>query len=219
MCRAIARVGLVGVLVTTTAAHAQRAAGVTGDRLTGFVLPIEPVDGSIDITALRAWAWVIDDTRRLMLDGGVRIRVGGYDIQGKTAVVWINRIPSSAGLINQLAVYLPEVQNPANRSGLGLSGKDVRMTASTRGPVTLDVARLDRRPPPPTGLLRQAERRLAALLRPLLQEPLPPLSYLPQIDQPRPAPPAERKLASGLHLAGARLASESKLRRRPNGKR
>ena len=190
MSRAIARVGFVGVLVTITAAGAQRTANVTGDRLTGFVLPIEPVDGSIDITALRAWAWVIDDTRRLMLDGGVRIRVGGYDIQGKTAVVWINRIPSAAGLINQLAVYLPEVQNPANRSGLGLSGKDVLMTASTRGPVTLDVARLDDRPPPPTGLLRQAERRLAASLRRLLREPLPPLSYLPQIDQPGPATPA-----------------------------
>ena len=96
MCRALARVGFVGVLVTMTAAAAQRTANVTGDRLTGFVLPIEPVDGGIDITALRAWAWVIDDTRRLMLDGGVRIRVGGYDIQGKTAVVWLNRIPSAA---------------------------------------------------------------------------------------------------------------------------
>ena len=191
MCRAIARIGLIGVLVTATAARAQRTDNVTGERLTGFVLPIEPVDGGIEIIALRARAWVIDDTQRLMLDGGVRIRVGGYDIQGQTAVVWLNRIPSAAGLISQLAVYLPEVQSPANRSGLGVSGADVLMTASTRGPVTLDVARLDRRPPPPTGLLRQAERRLAALLRPLLQEPLPPLSYLPQIDQPRPASPAE----------------------------
>jgi len=190
MCRAIVCVGLIGVLVTTTAARAQRTADVTGDRLTGFVLPIEPVDGGIDITALRAWAWVIDDTRRLMLDGGVRIRVGGFDIRGDTAVVWLNRIPSAAGLISQLAVYLPEVQSPANRSGLGVSGTDVLMTASTRGPVTLDVARLNDRPPPPSGLLRQAERRLAASLRPLLQEPLPPLSYLPQIDQPRSAAPA-----------------------------
>ena len=175
MGRAIARIGLIGVLVTATAARAQRTDNVTGERLTGFVLPIEPVDGGIEIIALRARAWVIDDTQRLMLDGGVRIRVGGYDIQGQTAVVWLNRIPSAAGLISQLAVYLPEVQSPANRSGLGVSGADVLMTASTRGPVTLDVARLDRRPPPPTGLLRQAERRLAASLRRLLREPLPPL--------------------------------------------
>jgi len=189
ICRAIVRVGLIGVLVTSTAARAQRTAAITGDRLTGFVLPIEPVAGGIDITALRAWAWVIDDTRRLLLEGGVRIRIGGYDIRGATAVVWLNRIPSDAGLINQIAVYLPDVDNPANRSGLGVSGKDVLMTASTRGPVTLDVARLEDRPPPPAGLLRQAERRLAASLRPLLEAPLPPLSYLPQIDQPRPAAP------------------------------
>ena len=190
MCRAIGRVGLIGVLVTTTAARAQRTAAVTGDRLTGFVLPIEPVDGGIDITALRAWAWAIDDTRRLMLDGGVRIRVGGYDIRGETAVVWLNRIPSAEGLISQLAVYMPEVESPANRSGLGVSGSDVLMTASTRGPVTLDVARLNDRPPPSTGLLRQAEQRLAASLRPLLRKPLPPLSYLPRIDQPGPSAPA-----------------------------
>ena len=190
MCRAITCVGLIGVLVTTTAARAQGAADVTGDRLTGFVLPIEPIDGGIDITALRAWAWVIDDTRRLLLDGGVRIRVGGYDIQGDTAVVWLNRIDSRAGLISQLAVYLPDVRSPANRSGLGVSGTNVLMTASTRGPVTLDVARLIDRPPPRSGMLRHAERRLAASLQPLLAEPLPPLSYLPQIDQPRPAAPA-----------------------------
>ncbi len=188
--RAIARVGLLGVLVTTTATRAQRAADVTGDRLTGFVLPIEPVASGIDITALRARAWVIDDTKRLLLDGGVRIRVGGYDIQGDTAVLWLNRIPSAGGLINQLAVYLPKVDNPTNRSGLGVSGTDVLLTASARGPVTLDVARLDDRPPPTTGLLRLAERRLAASLRRLLREPLPRLSSLPQIDQPQPPEPA-----------------------------
>ena len=187
---AIARVGLLGVLVTTTAARAQRTGGVTGDRLTGIVLPIEPVAGGIDITALRARAWVIDDTKRLLLDGGVRIRVGSYDIQGDTAVVWLNRIPSAGGLITQLAVYLPRVDVPTNRSGLGVSGTDVLMTASSRGPVMLDVARLDDHPPPRTGLLRQAEGRLAASLQRLLQEPLPVLSSLPQIDQPQPPAPA-----------------------------
>ena len=117
--------GLLVALVVTVPAGAQGTAEITGDRLTGFVLPVEPADTGITITALRAWAWSVDDTRRLLVEGDVRVQVGGYDIDGDAAVVWINRIPSADGLINQLAVYFTHVRNPAGRSGLGVSGTGV----------------------------------------------------------------------------------------------
>ena len=183
--------GLLVALVVTVPAGAQGTAAITGDRLTGFVLPVEPVDTGIRITALRAWAWSVDDTRRLLVEGDVRVQVGGYDIDGDAAVVWINRIPSADGLINQLAVYFTHVRNPAGRSGLGVSGTGVLLTASARGTVMLDVARLERRPPSNTQVIRRAQRRLAALLKRLLQEPPPALARLPQIDQRRPERSAE----------------------------
>ena len=65
------------------------------------------------------------------------------------------------------------------------------MTASARGAVMLDVARLQRRPPPSDQVLREAERRLAASLKRLLHEPPPVLTRRPQIDVHLPEPPAE----------------------------
>ena len=117
--RAIARAGLLGVLVVAPTARAQRTAANTGDRLTGFVLPVEPIQTGISLSALRAWAWTVQDTKRLLLTGGVRVHIGGYELRGDTAVVWINRIPSAQGLINQIAVYFDYVDSPASRSGLG----------------------------------------------------------------------------------------------------
>ena len=185
---------LLALLAAATPVDAQRTVEITGDRLTGFVLPVEPAetgDTGIRITALRAWAWSVDDTRRLLLEGGVRVQVGGYDIAGDEAVVWLNRIPSAQGLINQLAVYFTHVRNPASRSGVSISGTGVLLTASARGPVMLDVARLQRHPPPNSEMLTRAERRLAASLKRLLREPPPVLNQRPQLDRSRPEPPAE----------------------------
>ena len=82
---------------------------ITGDRLGGFVLPIEPVTSDIRITSVKAWAWKVDDTQRLQLEGDVRISVASYEFYSRKAFLWIDRIPSAEGLINQLAIYFPEV--------------------------------------------------------------------------------------------------------------
>lgn len=147
------------------AATAQRTMTVTGDRLSGFVLPIEPLETSSSLTALRAWAWTVDDTKRLVLDGDVQVNIDGYQFAAETAVVWINRIPSAKGEINQFALYFPTITDPTKRAGLDIQGTDILITASTRGEVKLDTAWLENSEPKKPGLIRQADARLAEHLR------------------------------------------------------
>ena len=144
---------LIAALCATALGTQPRSIPITGDRLSGFVLPIEPLDAEIRIEALRAHAWKVNDTQRLALDRDVRIDIGGRLYQSTAAVVWLNRIPSAGGLINQLAVYFDDLENPAEfGSGSGISGREILITASTRGTVRLDVSLLTREGPRKRGL-------------------------------------------------------------------
>ncbi|MHC4990944.1 MAG: LPS assembly protein LptD [Planctomycetota bacterium] len=179
-------VALLSVLVLTSSLAAQRTARITGDRLSGFVLPVEPLDGEIRLEALRGWSWTVDDTKRLVLEGDVRVTIGGRLLQSSTAVFWINRIPSADGLINQLAVYFDEASNPQRRAGMGAEGRNLLVTASARGEVTLVVSSLEPRQPRSSATLRRGEQRMARHLRQLVALP-PPLEVEPVVDVP-PAP-------------------------------
>jgi hypothetical protein len=141
---------------------------ITGDRLGGFVLPIEPVDSNISLNAQQAWTWKVDDTIRLQLDGDVQVDVGGYAFSSAEAFVWIDRIPSSEGLVNQIAVYFPSVEEPTRRAGLGVAGDDVLVLGTARGTVKLAASVHNNHPPPLSATLRTAEHRLELYLRRLL---------------------------------------------------
>ena len=179
---------LLAILVPAALAPAQRPQPVTGDRLTGFVLPILPLEADIRLEALRAWGWSIEDTKRLVLEGEVTIEIGAYRVRGASATVWINRITTDDGPINQIAAYFERADQPANRAGLGVSGKHLLLTGSAVGSVDLNVALLRRQPPPRSRLLSEGERRLAGYLRGLLAEPPPGLSNLPQTEADRREP-------------------------------
>ncbi|MCH8151596.1 MAG: LPS assembly protein LptD [Planctomycetes bacterium] len=184
---------LGGLAIASAPAAGQQIIPITGDQLSGFVLPIEPLAGDIRLEALRAWAWDVDDTKRLLLHGEVKVHIGRHTFDSDAAVVWINRIPTAEGLINQIAVYFDHVDDPTKRAGLGVSGRQLLMTASTRGAVELNVALLDRQQPRRSSFVDQAQRRLADYLQRLLAQP-PPLEGRPQIEAaatvepPRPRP-------------------------------
>ncbi|MFO0893728.1 MAG: hypothetical protein U0574_02085 [Phycisphaerales bacterium] len=179
---------------------------ITGDRLGGFVLPIEPVTSDIRITSVKAWAWKVDDTQRLQLEGDVRISVASYEFYSRKAFLWIDRIPSAEGLINQLAIYFPEVEEPTRRAGLGVQGKDLLVTASTRGKVTMQAPVWEDRTPGGDSQRAVAEARLQRYLQQLAaskaalgtrpavsRPPAPPVPTLEvggSLDQVMPAPPA-----------------------------
>ncbi|MSQ90392.1 MAG: hypothetical protein EXS01_03220, partial [Phycisphaerales bacterium] len=177
-------VALLLVISSTRGASAQelRDVPITGGSLGGFVLPIEPVVTDIFIDAVRGWAWTVDDTKRLQIEGDVRVRFGGYNFSSTNAVIWINRIPSSSGLITQIAVYFPEAEEPTRRAGLGASGSDLLVTGSTRGEVSLSLTVIEDRPAPLNPILVQAESRVKAYLESIARGAL--LRSRPQLDAP-----------------------------------
>ena len=63
-----------------------------GDRLAGVVLPVLPRATDISIRGLRANAWTVDDTKRLLVEQNVVITIGAYSFEAEKAVVWINRM-------------------------------------------------------------------------------------------------------------------------------
>lgn len=161
---------------------------IVGDRLGGFVLPIEPVNSELVLSCQSARRWTVDDTQRLLLEGDVNIDLGSYAFAAKTAVIWINRLPSDKGLVNQIAIWFPNVSEPTRRAGLGASGRDVLVTASTLGAIRLRPVIMNSGPPSSLGEVREGEARLARYLKSIVRSPLPKLAIRPDVEVPPPPP-------------------------------
>ena len=167
-----------------------RDAPVSGDRLSGFVLPIVPVKSDLSIKATRVFRWKVDDTQRLAVEGDVRITVGGYNFGARNAVVWINRIPSAEGVVTQMAAWFPQVTEPTRGAGLGVEGRNVLVTASFRGQVKL-ASPVVEEGAPGREVTAAADARLAEHLRSIAAAPAT-LRVQPKVDQPQ--PPKEPEL-------------------------
>lgn len=178
---------ILPLCIPATHATAQETASITGDRLSGFVLPIEPIAADIDLGALRGTSWTIDDTKCLLLQGDVKVEIGSYSLVSDKALVWINRIPSAAGTINQIAVYFDKVGDPAKQAGLGVKGTQLLVTGSTRGEVKLALGLLEEKKPPRDPFIARGEARLAEYLQRLIAQP-PPLQNRPQLQEPQKQP-------------------------------
>jgi hypothetical protein len=138
-----------------------RDAPITGDRLSGFVLPIVPQKTDLSMKATRAFKWKVDDTQRLALEGDVRITLGGYAFNTRNALLWINRIPSAEGTVTQVAVWFADVSESTRGAGLGVEGRNVLVTGSLRGNVRLAVPVVVEEPPSratPRGQLSEGHR-------------------------------------------------------------
>ncbi|HWB18879.1 MAG TPA: hypothetical protein VG711_01145, partial [Phycisphaerales bacterium] len=159
---------------------------IRGDRLTGVVLPILPLNATTSIRALHADAWSVDDTQRLLLRGDVSIEIGSYSFQTDQAILWLNRIPSAEGLINQLAIFTGDLQDPTSNAGLGVDGSRVLVTASTRGEINLDVGLLEKHRPAAGDFIRDGESRLKKHLEEIVLSP-PELTDRP-VESAPPAP-------------------------------
>lgn len=193
--------GAVGGAADEAADPAGRAVPILGDRLSGFVLPIEPIDGDIVLESLRASAWTVDDTKRLVLEQDVTVRIGPYAYAASRAVVWINRLPHDLPAVtgatdaprrpaNQVAVWFEDLAGSSRPTGVGLAGSDLLVTASTFGSVSLESAVLDRGRPRRSAVLTRAENRLAARLRRLVDDRAPEaLSRRPEVRRGEDLPP------------------------------
>ncbi|MDA1008458.1 MAG: hypothetical protein O2800_05585 [Planctomycetota bacterium] len=157
----------IGLTASNAFAQVVEEIAINGDSLGGFVLPVLPVESDITLDANETFAWTSGDTKRLLLKGDVRVSCGSYFFTADTAVVWINRVPSAGGLINQLAVWFPVAREPTRRAGLGASGTDLLVTASARGKVRLDCPLVFNRSPGRDASVEAATRRLVRYLRAL----------------------------------------------------
>lgn len=182
MRRLIIFILAITTISSQTAAQELQDVPITGQALGGFVLPTEPVASDIIINAVRGWAWDVDDTKRLQVEGDVRVKFGGYYFSSTNAVIWINRIPSAEGLINQIAVYFPEAEEPTRRAGVGASGSDLLVTGSTRGDINLTITLLEEKAPPSNPTLIQGTTRVKAYLESVARGAL--LRSRPQLDAP-----------------------------------
>jgi len=177
-----------------------RDAPITGDRLSGFVLPITPLKTDLSMKATRAFKWKVDDTQRLALEGDVRITLGGYAFTTRNALVWINRIPSAEGVVTQVALWFPQVAESSRGAGLGVEGRNVLVTGSLRGevrlavPVVVDEA-------PARATTGPGEARVAAYLKGVAAAPAT-LTTQPRIDAPKP-PPEPALVVQGATKAAA----------------
>ena len=168
-------------------APALKRVAVGGDRLGGFVLPVAPTTSDISLVAGRAYTWQVDDTQRLELRGDVRIKLGSYSFSAERAWVWINRVPSADGEINQVALYFEHAEEPTRRAGFGASGEDLLVTTSARGAVSLRVTERIEGPAPASRGMRRGQERLSRYLRSLLgsiEDGSARLTYVPGVDRP-----------------------------------
>ena len=182
MRRLIICIFAISIVALNAPAQELQDVPITGQSLGGFVLPTEPVATDIIIEGVRGWAWNVDDTKRLQIEGDVRVKFGGFYFSSTNAVIWINRIPSSDGLINQIAVYFPEAEEPTRRAGVGASGSDLLVTGSTRGDVNLTITLLEEKAPASNPTLLQGTTRVKAYLESVARGAL--LQTRPQLDAP-----------------------------------
>ncbi len=144
---------------------------VRGDRLSGVVLPMLPRASDIQMSALRADAWNVDDTKRLLLSEDIVVSIGGFTFEAEQAVCWINRFDSDAGTVSQIVLYLPSFSKTSKVQAMSAEGEDLLVYGSTLGSVTLDVALLKPNArAKESALNKEAEQRLEGFILNLLQE-------------------------------------------------
>ena len=90
-------------------------------------------------------------------------------------------MPTDAGAVSQIAVFLPSFARSSKHSSIGAEGENLLVVGSTLGKVSLDLALLHPKKPIGTAsLLRRAETRLATYINELQLSP-PQLTAQPQI--------------------------------------
>ncbi len=175
-----------------------------GREFAGVRFRLEPVGGTIDLEARRAHAWQSGSTRRLFLDGDVRVSLPGHDLYARRAAVWFERIDAgieAGGGVYQVFVFMEQVGNAGADPELALEARHLSVEAVVRviAPVTL---RADKpfQGEPPARTIRDGELALAAHLRRLVggrpSAPFTPgpvrVEDVPPIAIDRALPPARR---------------------------
>lgn len=186
---------LLAIAGTVCTAQPSSLEPVDGRSFSGVSLPSSPQAYPVSFSATRAWSWAeasaVGGTDRLVLEGDVRVEIGGYDFSATRAVVWIEPVqvvaPSGARAdADQLAVYFENVRDPGGtpgpQPGVGQSADRLLVTGlivRQRSGIALRVDDIRAGRPEPNrqnasdaaALNREGEARLATYLASLRDTP------------------------------------------------
>ncbi len=167
------------------------------DRFADIQLPIEPVSGEISLSGLRAWTWT-DSTgpvpvHRVVLDEDVRVYLAGYDMNAKTAVLWLSPRPELGPDVVQVFAHLTSVTTPEADATVALAADVLSVQGVIRLTTPVDLAADEIVQNPinlPSTLV--AEVALSGFLDTVETSPIISPTPLDQLAQDRPGKPIRR---------------------------
>jgi hypothetical protein len=165
-------IGLAGATSWTSSARAQAPGGsggdvalplpgeVTGQDFAGLRLAATPHRGVIEMSAQRGAVWTVEPRRgpeagttlgapvqRVLLRGDVRVTFGRQRFSAAQAVLWIERLETSArdprGSVYQVAAYFDRVGDPGGMSGSTQVGDRLLVTGLIDAPAGQPALALD----------------------------------------------------------------------------
>lgn len=187
------------------------AGGVLGQNsaFSAIELPIEPVQGEIIASGLRAWTWTDPGaagspvTHRLVLERDVEISLAGYDLMADSAVLWISPRPDVGDNAVQVFAHLTGVDTPSADASVSLAAE----TLSVQGvillttPIDLAADAIEQGPVDSPATL-VADVALSNFMGTVLSNPLQQPAAIEQLAQDREGTPL-RAPGPGFDFAGA----------------
>ncbi|GJM19410.1 MAG: hypothetical protein DHS20C14_16230 [Phycisphaeraceae bacterium] len=131
-----------------------RAVLLDGTSFAGVELPIAPVDGIIALAGQRAWVWSTPGdgpTRRVVLEGDVRVTLGRYEFRAERAAVWLDRIDDRGGApVYQVYAVFDDVRTPTADAAIAVEADrlPVQGVIAPIGEVVLRADVTEQGPPP-----------------------------------------------------------------------
>jgi len=131
-------------------------------------LPIDPLEGDVRISGLDVTAWREGEVQRLLIEGWVAVDIGDYSFRAERAVAWISRRDVAGATRNEIVLYLAHVNDAQRPAGSFASGRELLVTSSSIGRVSLksDLFRESAASPAGIDIVPRAEQLARSLLNP-----------------------------------------------------
>ncbi|MDX2119420.1 MAG: hypothetical protein SFY96_14685 [Planctomycetota bacterium] len=141
----------------------------------GMRFPLAAVDGPLAFSAAKVWNWTDESptTRRMLLTGDVRVKLGLYEFAASRAVVWLERVEDEgqAGVPGavpgasayQVFIYFDRLGSSTGDAGVAVTADRLPVRAIVRAAPTLK-ADLVYSVRPPEPLVLEGEAALADTL-------------------------------------------------------
>jgi len=139
---------------------------LSGRDFGGLRFPLATVEGPLSISAAKVWNWTDESptTRRMLLAGDVRIKLGLYDFAASRAVMWLERLDDAGDAPSyQVYIYFDRLGSSTGSAGVAVTADRLPVRAIVRAAPTLkaDMVYTVR---PPDPLVLEGEAVLADTL-------------------------------------------------------